>query len=123
MGHGLVNHVCVPSDVSHYYAPPDRSLVCVSIIGVPDLGDTALDRRVREDLGEWFGRAVEEWRLLRVYRIARALPRILPSPDAREVSREGIFVCGDYLASPSLNGAMASGRHTAEAVLLSLQQG
>ena len=35
--------------------------------------------------------------------------------------REGVFVCGDYLDTASINGAMASGRRAAEAVLTDLQ--
>lgn len=119
-GEGIVNHVCVPSDVARGYAPPDRALVCISILGIPDENDSALDRRVRSELTTWFGSIVDAWRLLRVYRIPHALPRMKPMPTSPSLCRNGIFCCGDHLESPSSNGAMASGRHAAEAVLLTL---
>ncbi len=119
MGPGLVNHVCVPSDVAGQYAPEGRTLVSVSIIGVPDLDDAELSRRVVEELRGWFGEGVAEWERLRVYRIAHALPRISAATPAAASSAipDGVYLCGDYLEDPSINGALVSGRQAAAAVL------
>jgi hypothetical protein len=35
--------------------------------------------------------------------------------------RDGLFLCGDYRDMASIQGAMSSGRRTAEAVVQSLQ--
>jgi protoporphyrinogen oxidase len=118
-GQGLVNHVCVPSDVSERYAPAGAALVSVSIIGVPELDDHDLSRQVTQELREWFGEPVAGWNLLRIYRIERALPVLTleASPSAREPIHDGVLLCGDYLEDPSINGALVSGRNAAEAVL------
>ena len=80
-----------------------------------------LEARVRTELSEWFGSAeVATWRHLRTYTIRGAqigpfLGRGGFNSDPR-VSR-GVYRCGDYCASPSLNGALRSGRVAAEALL------
>ncbi len=118
-GRGLVNHVCVPSDVSARYAPPGASLVSVNTIGIPSIDDPELVRCILDELRDWFGDIVDRWELLRVYRIPRALPvcrpqSISPMNDGKPGSP---FLCGDYLEGPSINGALAGGRKSANAVL------
>jgi phytoene dehydrogenase-like protein len=119
MGRGLVNHVCVPSDVSDQYAPAGSALISVSIIGVPDFDDNELNRRVKDELRGWFGQSIAGWTLLRVARIARALPASCTPPPASlwGPAGERIVLCGDYLEDPSINGALISGRKAANAVL------
>jgi phytoene dehydrogenase-like protein len=119
-GRGLVNTVLDLSAVAPEYAPPGKSLLSVSLRGeLVQGGDERLAEEVRGELGAWFGRqAVAEWRLLRTDRITQALPRrfplTLPSPKPL---REGLWVCGDHHATASIQGAMQSGRETADAIL------
>jgi predicted NAD/FAD-dependent oxidoreductase len=121
-GSGLVNHVCVPSDVTPSYAPGGAALISVSILGVPDLDDNALLHRLQAELQEWFGSITEQWRPLRVYRIRHALPRIEAGAYSQGdvLDTGGVLVCGDYLATPSINGAMISGRKAADRVITAL---
>jgi predicted NAD/FAD-dependent oxidoreductase len=58
-----------------------------------------------------------------VSRVPFSLPRTLlgESAAAGAVRRAtGVYACGDYLETPSINGAMRSGRRAAEAVLADL---
>ena len=58
------------------------------------------------------------WTLLRVYRVSHALP--VRSPLVRVTARPlrpGLWVCGDHRDSASIQGAMASGRETADAII------
>jgi len=115
---GLVNNVCVPSDLAPTYAPPGRALVSVSVLGTVD--STDLESRVLAELEAWFGGAVREWRHLRTYRIERALPRQSPGtgftgPGFRKVA--GVYLCGDHLWSASIEGSILSGLRTADAIL------
>ena len=123
-GTGPVNNLCVPSQVAAGYAPPGRALVSASVLGGTagaDLPDDELERSVRDQLAGWFGAAVRSWDLLRVYRIDRALPRQAPGwlePPRRPARlADRLYACGDHLENASINGAMASGRRAAEAVL------
>jgi len=48
-------------------------------------------------------------------------PPQLATPQRPVKLRPGIFVCGDHRDNASINGALASGRRTAEAVLSDLK--
>lgn len=123
-GKGIVNNVCVPSNVSSDYAPRGKSLVSASVVGNFDDSDAALERKVRSELGEWFGTQVNNWEFLRSYRIKYALPD--QSPQALKKRRgeyrneHGVYICGDFMESGSINGAMVSGRKAAETVIKEL---
>ena len=60
-----------------------------------------------------------EWRHLRSYRIPRALPSYPVGGFGTQPVRlaDGLYACGDHREHPSLNGALASGRRAADAVL------
>jgi protoporphyrinogen oxidase len=112
---GPINNLCVPSEAEPSYAPPGRALVSATILGA---GDPDLEQ-VERQLRGWFGSNVAEWRHLRTYRIPRALPAYPVGEFGVESVRlaEGLYACGDHREHPSLNGALASGRRAAEAVL------
>jgi phytoene dehydrogenase-like protein len=117
-GRGLVNNVCVLSDVAPGYAPPGQALISISVLGVPAIPD--LETQILAELELWFGPEVRNWRHLRTDRIQRALPEQPPiegafGPCFREI--DGIFVCGDHLTSASIEGAILSGLRTADALL------
>ncbi|TWT66877.1 protoporphyrinogen oxidase [Posidoniimonas polymericola] len=117
-GQGPVNNLCVPSQVAVGYAPRGQSLISVTALEWDNLDD--LQAAVLEQLHGWFGQAVDSWRHLRTYPIEYALPRQTPpalSPVQKSPrTTNGVHTCGDYCDTASINGAMASGRLTAEAV-------
>jgi phytoene dehydrogenase-like protein len=117
---GPINNLCVPSEVAPSYAPPGRSLVSVSTLGAAEADQEAVLRQLRA----WFGSAVDGWRHLHSYRIPRALPAypVGGLPDRPVRLADGLYACGDHREHPSLNGALASGRRAAEAVLLDLHR-
>lgn len=115
-GRGRVNHVCVPSDAAASYAPKNRSLVSISLIGAHDEDDKTIHQHVMKEIHDWFGPDVNNWRLLRVYRIKKALPREFPA-DTQRANSNGMVLCGDYTHDPSINGALLSGRRAAEVIL------
>jgi phytoene dehydrogenase-like protein len=120
-GEGPIATLATMSDVAPSYAPAGRSLVTVSTVGVPDEDDDALVAAVRAQSRGWFGDEVDAWRPLAVQRIAYAQPRQDPG-DLPELARPvahapGVWVCGDHRDTGSIQGAMVSGRRTAEAVL------
>jgi predicted NAD/FAD-dependent oxidoreductase len=117
---GPINNLCVPTLVAPSYGPRDRSLVSVTVLGIPQDGER-LRAEVREQLGNWFGPIARDWHHLKTYRIPYALPRQIPpalDPPERPVHwQPGIYVCGDHRDNASIQGAMVSGRRAAEAVL------
>ena len=119
---GPVNNLQVMSLVAPDYAPAGQALVTASVLGTPDTPDDALDREARAQLRTWFGGQVDAWRLLRVDRVAHALPDLgsLEPPERPIVWDNGVYVAGDHRRNASINGAMVSGRHAGEAVDLAL---
>ncbi len=117
-GGGPVDNLCVPSAVAPTYAPAGQSLVSATVVGASGADEKDLESEVRKHLTAWFGPEVKDWRHLRTYRIPLALPaRKSLEPAALPVRRKpGIYICGDHRETPSLQGAMVSGRRAAEAV-------
>jgi len=118
---GPALNVAVMSNVSPSYAPDGQALVaaaCPAVEGDP----AALPDAVRAQLRRWWGAQVDEWRVLRTDTIAHGQPDSSPpfSPKKPVALGEGLFVCGDHRDTPSIQGALYSGRRTAQAVLASL---
>jgi hypothetical protein len=72
---------------------------------------------VQAQLRGWWGAKVDEWRVLRVDRIAHGQPDSRPPfhPKLPISLGEGLFVCGDHRDTPSIQGALYSGRRCGEA--------
>lgn len=118
-GSGPVDSLCVPSAVAPTYAPAVQALVSATVVGAAEAEEKELESEVRKHLAGWFGPEVKDWRHLRTYRIPFALPaRKSLEPAALPVRRRsGLYLCGDHRETPSLQGAMVSGRRAAEAVI------
>ena len=126
---GPVNNVAVMSAVSPGYAPPGEHLVVASVVGEAPEDDASLmrlERSVRGHMSKWFGARVGGWRLLKAYPLARALPQQRHAEweqsPVRLVAAGGVYMCGDYRETASIQGALASGRRAAEAVAHDLKE-
>ncbi|MFM7271490.1 MAG: NAD(P)/FAD-dependent oxidoreductase [Actinomycetes bacterium] len=116
-GPGPVRNLAVLSAVAPTYAPPGRALIAASVPGTP--GGPDLEGTVRRHLGEWFGPVVARWETLRIDRIEHGHPdQRAPLHARRRVDLgHGRYVCGDHRDTASIQGALFSGRRTAEAIL------
>ncbi len=121
---GPINNLCVPSNVAPSYAPPGQALVSVSVVGEQANESVTLESAVRSQLRDWYGSQVDLWIPLRSYYIRHALPsqpahfRNGTAPLPRLA--EGLYRCGDYCETASIQGAMVSGRRAADAALADL---
>ncbi|CAO2823233.1 unnamed protein product [Amaranthus hypochondriacus] len=121
-GRGIVNNMFFPTNVAPSYGPPDKALVSVSLIGsFDDVSDDDLIDRVIQELSEWFGKSVKDWKHLRTYRVRFAQPNQSPPTDLLKNpkigSGFGLYLCGDFQTSATFDGAMVSGRRAVEALL------
>ncbi len=125
-GAGPVNNFSVISEVAPSYAPPGKHLISVTVLGTQALTEVQLGGFIIAQMKNWFGKVASSWQLLRSYRIAHAQPQQFPGalePPQRPVrTRPGVYVCGDHRDNASINGAMASGRRAAEAVVSDLRR-
>ncbi len=107
---GLWN-MCDITAVAPERAPAGRSLIVAS--GVGDIDDP----RVGSDVARLYGLRDAEVSLIERQVIHHALPRLRRPLDLdRPAHHNGVFVAGDYLQTPSIQGAMASGRRAATAI-------
>lgn len=120
-GTGIVNNLFFATNVAPSYGPPGKVLVSVSLIGLyGDASDEDLTGEVVKELSGWFGVSmVGSWRHLRTYRVEFAQPNQCPPTDLMKNPKvgTGLYVCGDHQTSATFDGALVSGRMTAEALL------
>jgi phytoene dehydrogenase-like protein len=119
---GPVNSAMVLSQVSERYAPPGMHLIAANVVGrAPQSGlqIEQLERDARAQLERWFGADVKRWTVVGGYPIVHALPHCARAEWQQSNPRlmDGVYVCGDYRETPSIQGALASGRRAAESVL------
>lgn len=117
-----VNNMCFPSTVSSSYAPAGKSLASVSLIGIPTQPDEEVAADVKKQLSEWFGPSVQDWQLLKTYRIPYCQPN-QEVPSTREKSVEVqpfVYITGDHRETASLQGALRSGTRCGQAVSAAL---
>ncbi len=112
--------VVVLSDVAPQYAPQNKTLVSVTVSVAGKISDQKLLDEVplvRSQLRRWYGTAVENWIHLKSYHVAKALPATSMDPMQSTRRIGEVVLCGDYLETPSLQGALSSGINAAKRVL------
>jgi len=96
-------------------APVGRALVAACANGVHD---GAADADVRADVARLYDVALAEVSLIERTVVARALPAVRPPLNTSPpTSRDGVILAGDYLQTPSIQGALVSGRRAARRIL------
>jgi phytoene dehydrogenase-like protein len=125
-------HTSVLSQVTPGYASNGRALVSTSVLGggesllavaghspAPAAGEASLESAVRARLATMYQVDTANWEHLATYTVPGALPTMeAPWPLTRG-SRVGAgrYVCGDYRATGSVQGALASGARAAREIL------
>ncbi|MFM9825227.1 NAD(P)/FAD-dependent oxidoreductase [Flavobacterium sp.] len=117
-----VTNLTVMSNVSANYAPKGKVLIAISYNGIPNLDDITLAENMKTELKKWYGNQVDNWKMLKTYRINYALPN--QEKVRNEISNlelkinDNLYICGDHLLNGSINAAMKSGRLVAELIEL-----
>jgi phytoene dehydrogenase-like protein len=112
-GFGVINHIAPLNHVQNSYAK-EGTLLSVNLIGDKT---EALVEEVLKELNEWL--PGNSFKHLKRIQVKKALPK-LKSYYNENILNNGIYLCGDHLQSPSINGALKSGRVVAEKILTSL---
>jgi len=117
---GPVVNTVVLTGAAPSYSPDHRHLVASTVLGAEPLPEP----RLRAELERIWGQGTASWEHLSTVSIPHALPAT-PPPTPPRLRRpvdlgDGLFVAGDHRDSPSVQGALVSGRRTAEAALARL---
>jgi len=116
----LVN-TAVLSNVAAGYAPAGQRLVQCSALWD---GGPASEADVRAHASLIYDAPTDDWRLLATHHLPHSLPVTPPGMQRPPIDLGGgVFVAGDHVEGASIQGALLSGRRTAEAVLHQLGQG
>ena len=112
----LVNTVVI-SNAAPSYASDNRTLISSSAIGVHP--STQAESQVRSHLAALYKVPTSNWSHVATYPIPDALPLMAAPHDVEQSVRlsVGVYIAGDYRQVSSINGALASGRRAAEALL------
>lgn len=112
----LVNTV-VLTNAAPSYASNGRTLISSSAIGVHS--STQSELQVRSHLASLYKVPTGNWTHVATYPIPDALPMMTAPHDVEQSVRlsDGVYIAGDYRQVSSTNGALASGRRAAEALL------
>ena len=117
----LVN-TAVVSAAAPTYAPAGRHLIEASAVLTPGrTGPSTSEMRMHA--AELLNTASDGWEVLAVHEVPNALPSQRPPLRVRQQVRwgPGVYVCGDHRDTASIQGALVSGRRTAQQVLADLR--
>ena len=117
---GPIVNTMVLTAAAPSYSPDHRHLVASTVLGPDPLPSAAL----RGELARIWGTPVGSWDELATVPVPRALPAT-PPPTPPGLRRpvdlgDGLFVAGDHRDTPSVQGALVSGRRAAEEAVAAL---
>ena len=119
-GVGPINNLCVLSQVAPTYSKNGQELLSVSVLIPTGQSNSSLVSQVRKQLQDWFGTQAKDWQHLHTSTITAAQPKqIVPFPNPYAFQshiQNGTFICGDYCATGTIDGALFSGRRAAEEI-------
>ena len=114
--------LCSALDISS--RAPERSPKDCSLIATPMIGNQPtleLEQRARASVAHLYEINVEQVQLITTTIVEKALPALAPPFAPKFVNENGtVFCAGDYLESPSIQGALHSGAKSAHAVRAAL---
>jgi len=117
-GAGPINNLCVLTQIAPTYTTTNKQLISISVLHHADLSDEDLVTQVCQQLQEWFGSQTKDWQFIRAYTIKAAQPvQVPPFPNpfsSQTQLQDGLFVCGDFCTTGTIDGALLSGRRAAE---------
>lgn len=117
---GLLNTVVMTRSAPSYRAPgapAGADLVATTVLG--GSGAPGGEAAAAASAARVLGSDPSGWRLLTVHHLPHALPRADPPLDVRSpvALGDGLFAVGDHVDTPSIQGALASGRRGGRAAL------
>lgn len=115
---GPINHLVFLNTIQPSYAPPNHWLVCVSVVDPVWQAAPALREAVHDQLASWFAIKKQDWHYLRSFVVPHAMPdQSLARPLISQYAHPQyphIFLCGELIDDPTINGALYSGRKVAD---------
>ena len=112
--HGVVNTIAL-SNVVEDYAPSGKTLISTTTLS------NQSEEQIKSALSRIWQIPESKFQYIKHYEIRKSLPKHLPGKPLLSPVKisDRVFTAGDYLAVPSQQGALRSGRLAAEAIIAS----
>ncbi len=122
----FVNNLCIMDQVAPGYSDGRDHLISLTVIDEKGLAGNELDLKIRNEMKQWFGEDVFNWKLLDAKKIVYALPNqneIKNSIRSEDIKlSDQLYICGDHLLNGSMNAAIKSGRLAAKTIIKNLNK-
>lgn len=123
---GPVTNLCVPNHIQPSYAPKEFDLISATVVDSEWQKKTNLEKFVKENVSSWLSVPEESLSLVKSYHIKHALPLQKAQPMFEdEIKMKGfkrVFLAGEMVQPPSINGALASGRKAGKAAIVAAKR-
>lgn len=109
-----ISTIVIMNQVSDSYAKnSNENLLSVSVVGSESVSVEKIETEIRKISNL----PLTDLKLVRKFEILKALPKMTGLDEKYFKFENGIYYCGDWTTSPSINGALKSGRLVAENIV------
>ena len=112
----LINNIAFVSSVSPNYAPKDKTLLSISILGKNEIID--IDKKLKQKMVFYFGGDISDYTVEKTINTKKATLNQLPGFYENKIKQEGnVIFAGDHMFNGSIEGAAISGIKAYERII------
>lgn len=112
----LINNIAFVSSVSPNYAPKDKTLLSISILGKNEI--TGIDKKLKQKMAFYFGGDLSDYSVEKTINTKKATLNQLPGFYENKIKQEGnVIFAGDHMFNGSIEGAAISGIKAYERII------
>ena len=112
----LINNVAFVSSVSPNYAPKDKTLLSISILGKNEI--IGIDKKLKQKMVFYFGGDISDYTVEKTINTKKATLNQLPGFYENKIKQEGnVIFAGDHMFNGSIEGAAISGIKAYERII------
>ena len=112
----LINNIAFVSSVSPNYAPKDKTLLSISILGKNEI--TGIDKKLKQKMAFYFGGDLSDYSVEKIINTKKATLNQLPGFYENKIKQEGnVIFAGDHMVNGSIEGAAISGIKAYERII------
>ena len=112
----LINNIAFVSSVSPNYAPKDKTLLSISILGKNEI--IGIDKKLKQKMVFYFGGDISDYTVEKTINTKKATLNQLPGFYENKIKQEGnVIFAGDHMFNGSIEGAAISGIKAYERII------
>ena len=112
----LINNIAFVSSVSPNYAPNNKTLLSISILGKNEIRE--IDKKLKQKMVFYFGGDISDYTVEKTINTKKATLNQLPGFYENKIKQEGnVIFAGDHMFNGSIEGAAISGIKAYERII------